>query len=206
VTLVIEVARALTALGIQPRRTLRFALWNGEEQGLWGSADYVRRHRAELDRHLAYLNIDGGTGPVQGFAVAGRPEIEAAVREIVQPLEEWGVTEHLLDIYGGSDHVDFLLEGIPVLDANQPEANYLPNYHASSDTFDKVSVRELKLNTAIMAVTLLGIAQRDEPLGKRLDRSELEALIEGTDFVDSLKLAGIWDDFQNGRRGRAPNP
>ena len=206
VALVIEVARAIQATGITPRRTLRFLLWNGEEQGLLGSRDYVRRHRGELDRLVAYLNIDGGVGQVLGFAVAGRPEIETALREVLAPLDSWGVNRHLLDTYGGSDHVDFLLEGVPILDANQPEANYLPNYHASSDTMDKVPIRDLKLNTAIMAATLLGISQRDERLGKRLDRTELEALFHRSEFVDYLKSEGIWEDFLAGKRGRAPGP
>lgn len=203
VALVIEVARAIRAAAIQPRRTLRFMLWNGEEQGLRGSRDYVSRHRAELDRFVAYLNIDGGIGSVSGFAVAGRPEIETAVRQVLTPLESWGVSQHLLDTYGGSDHVDFLLEGIPILDANQPEANYLPNYHASSDTLDKVPIRDLKLNTAIMAATLLGISQREERMGRRLGRPELETLIQDTGFVEYLKSEGIWEDFVAGRRGRA---
>lgn len=203
VALVIEVARAIRAAGIQPRRTLRFMLWNGEEQGLRGSQDYVRRHRGELDRFVAYVNIDGGIGSVLGFAVAGRPEIETAVRQTLEPLESWGVTQHLLDTYGGSDHVDFLLEGIPILDANQPEANYLPNYHASSDTLDKVPIRDLKLNTAIVATTILGISQREDRLGKRLGRTELEALIQSTGFIEYLKNENIWEDFLAGRRGRA---
>jgi hypothetical protein len=200
--LVIEVARAIRAAGIEPRRTLRFMLWNGEEQGLNGSRDYVQRHASELDRFVAYLNIDGGIGTVLGFAVAGRPEVESALREVLSPLASWGVDEHLLDTYGGSDHVDFLLQGIPILDANQPEANYLPNYHASSDTLDKVPIRDLKLNTAIMAATMLGIAQREERLGERLGRAELEALIEETGFDQYLKDEGIWEDFLAGRRGR----
>jgi carboxypeptidase Q len=206
VALVIEVARAIRAADIQPRRTLRFMLWNGEELGLRGSRDYVSRHRDQLDRFVTYLNIDGGIGPVLGFAVAGRPEIEDAVREALRPLESWGVTHHLLDIYGGSDHVDFLLEGIPILDANQPEADYLPNYHASSDTMDKVPIRDLKLNTAIMATALLGISQREERLGKRLGRAELETLIQDTGFIDYLKDEGIWEEFLAGRRGRGLEP
>ena len=203
VALVIEVARAIRAAGIEPRRTLRFLLWNGEEQGLRGSRSYVSRHRDELDDFVAYLNIDGGVGPVNGFAVAGRPEVMSAIEEVMAPLAEWGVTEHLLDTYGGSDHVDFLLEGIPILDANQPVANYLPNYHASTDTLDKVPLRELRLNTAVMATAMLGISEREERLGSRLTRAEVEALIEETGFVDYLKDEGLWESFQTGTRGRA---
>jgi len=203
VALVIEAARAILTAGIQPRRTLRFMLWNGEELGLWGSREYVRRHRWELDRFVAYLNIDGGIGPVTGFAVAGRRHVRAALQEILAPLQSWGVNENLLDTYGGSDHVDFLLEGIPILDANQPEANYLPNYHASSDTMDKVSLRALKLNTAVMATALVGISQREERLGHRLSRAEVETSIEESGFDSYLRDEGMWEDFLAGRRGRA---
>ncbi len=69
---------------------------------------------------------------------------------------------------------DFLLEGVPNLVANQEVSNYLANYHAASDTFDKVDIRELKLNTALAALTAWGIADRTEPLGKRLTRAELD--------------------------------
>jgi hypothetical protein len=203
VALVIEVARAIRAAGIHPRRTLRFMLWNGEEQGLRGSRSYVTRHRNELDGFVAYLNIDGGIGSVNGFAVAGRPEVLTAIEEVMAPLEEWGVTEHLLDTYGGSDHVDFLLEGIPILDANQPVANYLANYHASSDTLDKVSLRDLRLNAAVMATAILGISEREERVGSRLSRAEVEALVQDTGFASYLEEEGIWEEFLAGTRGRA---
>jgi len=203
VALVIEVARAMRAAGVRPRRTLRFLLWNGEEQGLRGSRAYVAAHRDELDRFVAYLNIDGGGGRVMGFAVAGRPEVRAAVEEALAPLDDWDVGPHLLDTYGGSDHVDFLLEGVPVLDVNQPEANYLPNYHASSDTFDKVDLKTLKMNTVVLATAMLGLAQRDEPAGRRLSRAEVEKQVEDTGFDSYLRDEEMWDDFVAGRRGRA---
>ena len=71
---------------------------------------------------------------------------------------------------------------------------------------DKVPMREIKLNTAIMAATMLGIAQREKRLGTRLDRAGVEALIEETGFDAYLKSEGIWEDFQAGRRGRIPTP
>jgi hypothetical protein len=71
---------------------------------------------------------------------------------------------------------------------------------------DKVPIRDLKLNTAIMATALLGISQREERLGKRLDHTELETLIQDTGFIDYLKDEGIWEEFLAGRRGRALEP
>jgi len=108
-------------------------------------------------------------------------------------------------VEGGTDHVDFLLEGVPTLSANQVEGNYLPNYHATSDTMDKVDIRELKLHTAYAAVTVVGIANRDARLGPRQSRTEVESLLKETGFEQYLKDSGMWDDWLAGRRGRPEN-
>jgi len=200
--LTVEVARAIRAAGIKPRRTVRFVLWNGEEQGLLGSWAYVRAHRPELDRVVAYVNFDGGIGHVTGYSLGGRKEMLDPVREVLQPVASWGMNEHTLDASGGTDHVDFLLEGVPTLNANQVEGNYLQNYHATSDTMDKVDIRELKLHTAYAAVTVVGIANREARLAPRQTRAEIETLLKQTGFEQYLKDFGMWDDWTSGRRGR----
>ena len=202
--LVIEAARALKATGLLPRRTIRFVLFSGEEQGTIGSREYVRAHRAELDKIRAMITFDEGIGRITGYSLGGRRDIEPAVRAILQPLDSWNVNNHTFDASFGSDNFDFLLEGIPTLMANQQEANYLPNYHAASDTFDKVDMRELKLHTVIAALTAWGIADRTEPLGKRLTRAEIEALMKETGLDQQMKTLGYWDAWQSGARGRQP--
>jgi hypothetical protein len=202
--LVIEAARAIKASGLLPRRTIRFILFSGEEEGLLGSWAYVRAHRAEMDKYRAAVIFDGGIGRVSGYSLGGRHDIEPAVREILKPFAGWDVDNHTLDASTGTDHLDFLLEGVPTLVANQEVANYLQNYHAASDTFDKVDIRELKLNTVLAAVTAWGIADRAEPIGKRQSRAELEALLKETGLDRELKQLGLWPDFQSGARGRQP--
>jgi carboxypeptidase Q len=202
--LVIEAARAIKASGILPRRTIRFVLFSGEEQGTVGSFEYVKAHRAELDKIHAMITYDAGIGRVTGYSLGGRRDIEAGVREVLKPLESWGVNDHTYDASFGTDNFDFLLEGVPTLVANQEEANYLPNYHAASDTLDKVDMRELKLHTVIAALTAWGIADRAEPLGKRLSRSELDVLVKESGLDQQLKLLGYWDAWQSGARGRKP--
>jgi carboxypeptidase Q len=202
--LVIEAARAIKATGLLPRRTIRFVLFSGEEQGTIGSFEYVKTHRTELDKIRAMINFDAGIGRVTGFSLGGRHDTEAGVREVLKPLESWGVNNHTYDASFGSDNFDFLLEGVPTLDATQEEANYLPNYHAASDTLDKVDMRELKLHTVIAALTAWGIADRAEPLGKRLSRAELDVLVKETGLDQQLKLLGYWDAWQGGARGRKP--
>jgi hypothetical protein len=202
--LVIEAARALKTIGLRPRRTIRFILFSGEEQGLLGSWAYVKTHRAELDKIRAVIIFDSGIGRVTGYSLGGRSDIASAVREVLKPLDSWDVNRHTTDAQTGTDHFDFLIEGLPTLVANQEEANYLPNYHAASDTLDKVDIRELKLNTAIAALTAWGLADRPAPLGKRLSRAELETLMKESGLDQQMKSMGFWNDWQKGTRGRKP--
>jgi len=202
--MVIEAARAIKASGLLPRRTIRFILFSGEEQGLLGSWAYVRAHRAEMDKYRGVVIFDSGIGRVTGYSLGGRHDLEAAVHEILKPFAGWGVDDQTLDATTGTDHLDFLLEGVPTLVANQEVANYLENYHAASDTFDKVDIRELKLNTVLAAVTAWGIADRREPIGKRQSRAELEALMKETGLDKELQNLDMWKDFQSGARGRQP--
>jgi len=202
--LVIEAARAIKATGLVPRRTIRFILFSGEEQGTVGSYAYVKAHRAELDKLRAVIVYDTGSGRVTGYSLGGRKDIEAGVRAILKPLDAWGATNHTADASFGTDNFDFLLEGVPTLVANQEISNYLLNYHAASDTFDKVDIRELKLNTALATLTAWGVADRAEPLGKRLTRTELDTLVKESGLDQQMKLLGYWDAWQSGKRGRQP--
>jgi len=99
------------------------------------------------------ITYDSGIGRVTGYSLGGRRDIEAGVREVLKTLESWGANNHTYDASFGTDNFDFMLEGVPTLVANQEEANYLANYHAASDTLDKVDMRELKLHTALAALT-----------------------------------------------------
>jgi hypothetical protein len=202
--MVIEAARAIKASGLVPRRTIRFILFGGEEQGMLGSWGYVRAHRPELDKYRGVIVFDTGIGRVTGYSLGGRSDIEPALREILKPFAAWGVDHHTFDAQWGTDHFDFMLEGVPTLVANQEIANYLANYHASSDTFDKVDIRELKLNTVLAAVTAWGIADRVEPLGPRLNHAEIQKLLTQTGLADELKTQGYWERFLSGARGRQP--
>lgn len=202
--LVIEAARALKATGLRPRRSIRFILFSGEEEGLLGSWAYVRAHRAELDKIQAVIVFDSGIGRVTGYSMGGRRDFEAGVREVLKPLDSWGLDHLTADAQTGTDHFDFMIEGVPTLVANQEEYNYLPNYHAASDTLDKVDMRALKLHTAIAALTAWGLADRVAPLGKRLSRTELESLMQATGLDQQLKSMGYWPNWQNGTRGRQP--
>lgn len=200
--MVIDVARAILDAGIRPRRTVRFILFSGEEQGLLGSKAYVRMHRNELDQIVAVTIFDEGVGRVSGYSLGGRKDTEPALVEVLKPLRDWESNTHTPDAFIGTDNFDFLLEGIPTLVANQDPADYLPNYHASSDTFDKVDVRELKVQEAYAAVTVYGIAERAERIGRRQSRTQVEALMTETQLDQQMKSFGLWPEWESGQRGR----
>ncbi len=202
--LVIEAARAIKAMGLVPKRTIRFILFSGEEQGTVGSFAYVKSHAAELDKIRGVIIFDSGSGRVSGYSLGGRRDTDAGLRQILKPLDTWGATQHTSDASFGTDNFDFLLEGVPTFVANQEIANYLANYHAASDTFDKVDQLQLKLNTIIAALTAWGIADRTEPIGKRLARAELDTLVKETGLDDQMKTLGYWEQWQSGARGRKP--
>lgn len=201
VALVIDVARQMKRLGLRPRRTVRFALWNGEEQGIYGSWGYVKRHRAELDRHVMASSFDIGSGRITGFFTGGRPELVAAVDRALEPVRGLGPFVHVDEPVVGTDNLDFMLEGIGNLVANQESANYGPNYHARSDTFDKVDLEQLRLNAAIAAAVVYGFAEMDVDWGRQT-RSEVETLVETTSLGREMRAFGYWDSWADGERGR----
>ena len=185
-----------------PRRTIRFVLFSGEEQGMVGSWQYVQAHRAEMEKIRGVIIFDSGSGRTPGFQLSGRVDIRDAVSEILRPLASWDVNNHTLDGDIGTDNWDFVLDGVPTMVANQAEANYLPNYHAASDTYDKVDFRELKMNTVIAAVTAWGVADREQPLGRRYSRAEIEKQLKETGLDEQMKKQGMWDVWVNGSHGR----
>ncbi len=202
VVMLIDLARQIRRLGLQPRRTIRFALWNGEEQGLLGSWGYVKSHQDELDRHVMASSFDIGSGRIVGFFTGGRPPLAAAVDRALDPVRGLGPFTQVDVPIVGTDNYDFMVEGIGNLVANQESANYGPNYHARTDTFDKVDLEQLRLNAAIAGAVIWGFAEMDVDW-HRQSRAEIEELIESTTLGDQMKiLFGLWDAWVTGDRGR----
>jgi hypothetical protein len=149
------------------------------------------------------LTWDEGTGKTVGFSLGGRKDLIAPVSGLLEPIKEFGANTLTTDAFVGTDNMDFLLEGVPNLVANQEEANYLVNYHASSDTYDKVDLPQLKKHIAIAAYLTYAIAESPERLGPRQDRKQIEALIHETHLDDQLKAFELWSSWASGQRGRA---
>jgi carboxypeptidase Q len=200
--LVVDALRAIKASGLKPRRTMRFILFSGEEEGLLGSRAYAVAHRRELDNAAGVIIYDAGIGKTTGFAVGGRKDVLATAKRLIAPLQQFGVTELKTDMEWGTDHFDFMLEGVPTFVADQEEANYLENYHAVSDTYDKVDFTQLKKHVAEAAEFSFALANLPEKIGPRFMRAQIEQSIHETHSEEMLKSAGLWDAWESGRLGR----
>jgi len=204
VAMVIDAARIIHASGTIPRRSIRFVFFTGEEQGMLGSAAYAHAHRAELDRMTAAIIFDSGVGRITGYSLGGRKDVVTAVRNTLGPLKPLAAEDLTFDAGMDTDNFDFILEGVPTLEANQEPANYMLNYHAASDTFDKVDFKELKHNAAIAAVTTFALADSEERIGPRQSRAQIEKLLEQTGLDKEMKVAGFWPLWEKSERGRQP--
>src|SRR5271165_6137568 len=200
--LVIDALRAIKASGLRPRRSIRFILFSGEEQGLIGSGAYVRAHSKELDKAAGVVVYDSGTGKTTGFSVGGRKDVVPLALGLIAPLAQFDVKDLHTDMEWGTDHFDFMLEGVPTFVADQLEANYLENYHAVSDTYDKVDFAQLKKHVAEAAALSVGLADLPTKIGPRLTRSEIEQTIRDSNSVEMFKSFGLWDEWVSGQRGR----
>jgi carboxypeptidase Q len=165
--LVVDLARAIKDLGLAPRRTIRFVLFTGSEEGGVGSAAYVARHDAELDDHVAVLILDGGSGRVSGFTTSGSAELGDAID---LAIADAGLARLMYararDVSG--DAVAFRDAGVPTADAVQKLGLTLMDHHAESDTLDKVDLASARDNAAVVAVTVWGLAtRRERPVARR---------------------------------------
>ena len=204
VSMMIDIARQMQKLGIKPKRTIRFALWNGEEQGYFGSWDYTKDHLGEMDKHVMALSVDIGSGPINGFFTNGRAELIPAVEKVLRPVAALGDFPAINVPIVGTDNFDFMLQGVGNLVANHRSANYGLNYHAASDTYDKVDLKSLKINSAIIAALALGFAnlEENEITWKQQTRAEIQELFDVNKLEFTMRMFNVWDSWIDGVRGR----
>ncbi len=199
--MMIDIARSFKALGVVPRRTVRFVLFTGEEQGLFGSRAYVLRHTAEIGRHVAMITFDTGSGHTTGFYLNGREDLRRPVDQALAAVPGLEATDDSLEAIDGTDNFDFLLSGVPNLIAKQEWAPYLPNYHAESDVYDAVNPQEARNNAALAAVLVWGLAESPDRPAPRQTRAEVEKLLRDMRLDEQMKSLGQWDDWAAGKRG-----
>lgn len=163
-----EAMRILRASGAEPRRTIRVALWSGEEQGLLGAAAYVAQHfgsQAERDRLAVFLNDDPGSGRTLGVYMEGNREAKAIFDEWLEPLRDLGATRNVIEGIGSTDHVPFQAIGLPGFTVIKDfEAYDERTRHTNVDFPERMSDDELKQSAIVMATLAWQAAVRDEKI------------------------------------------
>ena len=190
---VLEVARAIAALGKAPRRSIRFALWGGEEEGLLGSYAYVQAHLNEMGKCVAVLNTDNGSGHPKGWKVEGRKDLKEAMQPISDSLlKDIGGGGLSMEVTYDTDHGPFMLQGVPALDLEVDMKPYFELHHKSSDTYDKVDPVDFKAGSAIVVATAWVIAEDPKPIAGHIDHAAVAEIIKKDGLDELLKEVGQW--------------
>jgi Zn-dependent M28 family amino/carboxypeptidase len=154
----LEAARIVSQSGVKPRRTIRFVLFTGEEEGLIGSHKYAEAHAGEADSIQAVIVLDNGAGAITGQALQGRPELFGLWRAILAPVHQLNADTVTDGFKGGTDHLSFLPYGVPGFNFNQITRGYNHTHHSQSDTWDKAIDWDLRQASTVMAVSALELA------------------------------------------------
>jgi hypothetical protein len=157
-TTVMEAMRILKAIGARPRRTIRVALWGGEEQGLLGSRAWVAQHLAGAanagarEKFDVYFNIDNGTGPIYGWFLQNQEGVRPLFDAWLEPLKSAGARRNVIEPVGATDHLSFIDAGVPGFNPIQDYVNYdIRTHHTNMDTVDRVNVNEIRQAAVVMA-------------------------------------------------------
>jgi len=195
VSVAMEAVRILKALDLKPRRTVRIALWSGEEQGLLGSQAYVKEHLGQIgdgsrasalagllgagrpakvttkpgyETFSAYFNLDNGTGKVRGIYLQGNEAVRTIFRPWLAPFREMGASTLTIANTSGTDHQSFDGIGLPGFQFIQDVVEYdSRTHHSNQDLFDRIQADDLKQASAIMAAFVYNTANRDEKLPRK---------------------------------------
>ena len=189
-----EAVRILQALNLKPRRTIRVALWSGEEQGLRGSRFYVAEHfgqfetpavatsspapspapppklltKPEYEKFSGYFNLDNGTGKIRGVYLQGNEGVRSVFREWLTPFRDMGAATLSISNTGGTDHLSFDAIGLPGFQFIQDEIEYdTRTHHSNQDVFDRIQADDMKQAATIMAAFVYKAATRDEKLPRK---------------------------------------
>jgi len=185
-------AEAIQSAGTKPRRTLRFVLFTGEEQGLLGSLAYTKMHKSEMANHVAAVILDNGQGPVDKLNLGGRKDLIPAVQKFADSAKafgELGVDDGLMF---GTDTGPFTLEGLPGINMGQDSPDYRYTHHSEVDTFDKVKPDILTRDATIVALTAFWIADRPERLATPWPPEQTAKMLVEKKQDEFLKAFGLW--------------
>jgi hypothetical protein len=181
VIVMMEAIRILKSLEVAPRRTIRIALWGGEEQGLFGSSGYVEKylvdpatkeHKPDYDKFAGYFNMDNGSGKYRGIYLQENELVRPIFEEWLKPFEDMGCSTITIRNTSGTDHLSFDRVGLPGFQFIQDEIEYGRGYHTVMDTYERLVMPDLKQNAVITASFVYNAAMRNVKLpGKPVVKS-----------------------------------
>jgi carboxypeptidase Q len=200
-TVTLGAAEAIIKSGFKPRRTIRFILFTGEEQGLLGSLAYVKAHQSDMSNYVAALILDFGQGPVTGFQMGGHDDLIPAVQKFATSLQAFGDLKVDDEVEFGTDTGPFTLAGLPAINLNQDSPDYKYTHHSPVDTFDKVQADILDRNATVMALAAFWIADRPERLASPWPQEKTAKMLIDQHQDGILKAFGLWPF---GNLGAAP--
>ena len=191
-TSVLAAADAIVKSGLRPRRTIRFVLFAGEEQGLLGSLAYIKQHQNEMKNHLGDVVLDEGQGPVIEFQLGGRSDLLPAFEPFLRALAN--IREiHVNDkIEIGTDTAPFTLAGLPGINLYQDSPDYKYTNHSAADALEAVKPDVLAQNATILALTAFWIADRPERLASPWSAEKTAKMLRDKGEYDTLKAFGLW--------------
>jgi carboxypeptidase Q len=185
-------AKAIKLSGFKPKRTIRFVLFTGEEQGLLGSLAYTKMHKDEIANHVAALILDTGQGPVVKLSLGGRDDLIPAVKKFTESVKSFGEVEVDDNTVFGTDAGPFILAGLPGINMGQDSPEYKYTHHSAVDTFDKVKPDLLTRDATVMGLAAYWIADRPERLASPWPPEKTAKMLIEKKSDAFLKSFGLW--------------
>ncbi|HWW18755.1 MAG TPA: M28 family peptidase [Candidatus Saccharimonadales bacterium] len=199
---VLGAADAIVRSGMKPRRTIRFVLFTGEEQGLDGSFAYVKEHQKEMANHLGDLVLDEGQGPVSDFQLGGRDDLVASFRPFSKSLANIREIKVNEKVESGTDTLPFSVAGLPGINMNQDSPDYTYTHHSAADALEAVKPEVLTQNATLMAMTAFWIADRPERFAAPWPAERTAKMLREQGQYDILRAFNLWPygDLGTGER------
>jgi carboxypeptidase Q len=185
-------AEAIMRSGQKPRRTIRFVLFTGEEQGLDGSFAYYKQHQAEWANHLGDLILDEGQGPVTDFMLGGRDDLIPAFQPFADSLANIRPVKVNDKVESGTDTLPFSIYGLPGINMNQETSEYKYTHHSAADALEAQKPDVLTQNATLMALTAFWIADRPDRFAEPWPAERTAKMLRDKGEYEELKAFNIW--------------
>jgi hypothetical protein len=189
---VLAAADAIVKSGVRPRRTMRFVLWTGEEQGFGGSLAYMKQHSSEIKDHVAAVVLDNGQGPVKEFQLGGRDDLISSFDPFADSLGNIREIKVTAEMELESDSAPFILAGLPGINLAQDPAEYKFTHHSEADALEAVKPDVLTQDATIMALTAYWIADRPERFASPWPAERTARMLRETGQFEKLSAFGLW--------------